>query len=642
MKRILSILLSIIFSLSCVFIINAASDEIDPELYRVTASSHNAPGGVSREIPELALDGNLKSHWHSSIEPKAEGPHFITIEFPDITDVGGYRYYPREGGGAGICTEYAIYLSLDDEMYQKVAEGKWENNIEAKTVKFPYNYKTKLVRLEIISATAGYASAGEIRALTPNKNARTLDVAGDVKRESLAKVFKIEEDVTIDNDYGDEIGIEGWTFDTSSTNANNGKPAEVPERVIDGNLESHWHTMINPKAEAPHYITVILPKEEVISGYRYYPRLKSPAGICTRYEIHISPDGENFEKISEGTWKNNTEAKAVKFGMNILVKAVKLVILEGYGGYGSAGEIRLIGEDAAKKTITAAEFLSENESFNMVLVPHERITVKSDQGYSSPLTYMIDDLEVTHYHSIINATILPITFDFDLGHPSKISGFSYGPRTDTNLTGHFKKFDILYSNDGENYVHLETVTFPKIDNAKKDVLFKEKIEARYIRIVVTEGQGNYATCSEFKFLQSEKDQNEEEKKYYTEYVLKIGSEEIKVHKNEKDYSVMCDVAPFIYKGSTMIPLRGLLEQMGSEVNWIDYNQKIEVITDRRDLMVFSIEDDRVYINDIRFNAPVAPMIADGRTFIPLRFLSENMGYNVKWNGETQEITITNK
>lgn len=37
---------------------------------------------------------------------------------------------------------------------------------------------------------------------------------------------------------------------------------------------------------------------------------------------------------------------------------------------------------------------------------------------------------------------------------------------------------------------------------------------------------------------------------------------------------------------------------------------------------------------------VAPIIKDGRTFVPVRFISENFGYEVVWNGETQTVMIT--
>ena len=123
-------------------------------------------------------------------------------------------------------------------------------------------------------------------------------------------------------------------------------------------------------------------------------------------------------------------------------------------------------------------------------------------------------------------------------------------------------------------------------------------------------------------------------------MLQIGSKDITVNKDGEKKVITTDVAPFIFKNYTMIPLRGLLEQMGASINWIAYDQKIEVITEGEDLMLFQIEEDRVYINDTRYNAQVAPIIKDGRTFIPLRFVSENMGYKVAWDGATQTITIS--
>lgn len=644
MKKILLFLLSISLFVSGILVIDSASDELPVNNWAVTASSFNAPNGVGREVPGLVLDDNTVSHWHTSISPKALGPHFITIELPAITEIGGYRYYPRESGTAGICTEYAIYLSVDDENYQKVAEGKWDRNHDPKTVNFDKNYKTKFVRLELVAASDGYGSAGEIRILAPVKGRQSANVVGNVKKSDLAPVYNpnlSEAERRILSE--DEIIVDGWTFDASSVNSNNGKPLEVPEKTIDGNTDSHWHTMIKPKAEGPHYITIILPEDTTVSGYRYYPRKSGGAGICTQYEIHISHDGENFSKIAEGTWQNNTTAKSVLFNMNVKVKAVKLVIVKGRDGYGSAGEIRLIKEDPKKTTITAKEFYENRDEYTFKKVPVSKISVKSDKPYSQPILYMVDDLSTTYYHSEItnDSKRLPVTLDFDLGYAYRISGLGYIPRPE-GIAGHFKDFEIEYSIDGEKYEFLNSFTFDKVNNDRKEIFFDEPVRARFFKIIVLDGHGTYASCGEMEFLQTEKDRKEDDKNDDITYVLKIGSPEIKVNKFGQEYSVKTDVAPFIYRGSTMIPLRGLLEQMEAEINWVPYNQKIEVFTEREDFMEFQIEEYNVYINDIRYNTPVAPMIKEGRTFIPLRFVSENMGYDVSWNGETQEITIRNK
>jgi len=40
------------------------------------------------------------------------------------------------------------------------------------------------------------------------------------------------------------------------------------------------------------------------------------------------------------------------------------------------------------------------------------------------------------------------------------------------------------------------------------------------------------------------------------------------------------------------------------------------------------------------NSKVVPEIINGRTMLPLRFVTENLGATVLWNGDTQMITIT--
>ena len=626
-----------------------ASDEIAPKDWLFQVSSANSPKGVPYEKPENVVDGDTVTHWHSAIDPKANPPHYFTVILPKETEFSGFRYYPRKGGGAGVCVRYAIYISNDNENFEKVADGSWKNDDSAKTAEFNANYKAKYVRLQYVEGTAGYATAGEMRLLTPKANLSSKGVTNaNVKRATLAAIQK-DETKTPASDKPkstvlseDELPVTGWKFDASSINANNGVPNEVPEKTIDGDLVSHWHTMINPKAVEPHYITIILPEEQVVSGYRYYPRKGLGAGVCTDYEIHVSPDGENFKKVAEGAWGYDEKAKTAFFNTNIKAKAVKLVLVHGRDGYGSAGEIRLIKENPEIKTVTAKDLIENADEFSYVAVNFPGISAKTDKTENMPVAYMIDGNTGTIYHSEITNEPgrLPVTIDINLGYPYTISGLGYQPRTDGNLTGHFEDIEIEYSLDGKNYEFYNSYTMESKDANIKNIIFDEPLKAKYIRVIVLKGRGNYATCAELKFYQTEGDYKREAEADDVSYVLQIGSKDITVNKDGEKKVITTDVAPFIFKNYTMIPLRGLLEQMGASINWIEYDQRIEVITEGEDLMVFQIEDDRVYINDTRYNAQVAPIIKDGRTFIPLRFVSENMGYKVAWDGETQTITIS--
>ena len=96
-------------------------------------------------------------------------------------------------------------------------------------------------------------------------------------------------------------------------------------------------------------------------------------------------------------------------------------------------------------------------------------------------------------------------------------------------------------------------------------------------------------------------------------------------------------------GSTLIPLRGLLEEMGAEVSWDDKTQEITVSKGKLKITL-QIRNKLVRVNsplhgNITYTLYSAPRIQDSRTFVPVRFLSEQLGYNVSWDGETQTITI---
>lgn len=56
--------------------------------------------------------------------------------------------------------------------------------------------------------------------------------------------------------------------------------------------------------------------------------------------------------------------------------------------------------------------------------------------------------------------------------------------------------------------------------------------------------------------------------------------------------------------------------------------------------VFANGDVKLWIDGNYIKSDVAPVIENDRTLVPLRVISENLGYNVDWNPETKEVTIT--
>lgn len=441
----------------------------------------------------------------------------------------------------------------------------------------------------------------------------------------------------------DELGTDGWTLEASSVNANNGVLCEVPERAIDSDLKSHWHSMIQPKAELPQSITVTLPKEELVSGYRYYPRSDGGPGICQKYEIYVSANGKDYMLAASGMWGADTTAKTAYFGANIKVKSVKLLILSATGGYASAGEIRLVSANDSYKNLEAEgkqkiydEAKYESIKLKAMLFNGMQVECTGNSAYG--VENLADGNELTYWHTEMVSGKLPQDITYDLGYSYTIEGLRYIPRQDGNLTGHFQSFSVYISDDGEEYKLLKQFTSTADNFDAKDFMLDTSVKTRYLKIHLEKGLYGYGTCAEIYFLQTGKNAEGDRKMSKEAYTLKIGSETVKLVKNEAESEIVLDAAPFICMGSTFVPLRGLMGEMGGEVTWNGEDQSITVVRDKKTYRL-RIEDDRVFINGVRYNASAAPMLKGSRAYIPLRFMSEQMGYSVSWDAETQEIKI---
>ena len=154
-----------------------------------------------------------------------------------------------------------------------------------------------------------------------------------------------------------------------------------------------------------------------------------------------------------------------------------------------------------------------------------------------------------------------------------------------------------------------------------------------------------ASAAEITFWQSKAARTEYEAQNSVKYSLKIGSKTITTEKGGVKTEKEIDVAPYIVNGSTMIPLRGLLEEMGAEVGWNGQNKTVTV-KNGESVITLQIWNYLVYVTntpqygDVRYTLLNPPVISDSRTFIPIRFVSEQLGYNVSWDGETGTVTIT--
>jgi micrococcal nuclease len=100
-----------------------------------------------------------------------------------------------------------------------------------------------------------------------------------------------------------------------------------------------------------------------------------------------------------------------------------------------------------------------------------------------------------------------------------------------------------------------------------------------------------------------------------------------------------DVAPFIENSRTWVPVRFVAENLAASVYWSQEDQKVTIVQLDQTISM-TIGSSEIYVNGLggKF-MDVAPFIRDNRTWVPVRFVSENLGAEVSWNQDDKVVTI---
>lgn len=100
-----------------------------------------------------------------------------------------------------------------------------------------------------------------------------------------------------------------------------------------------------------------------------------------------------------------------------------------------------------------------------------------------------------------------------------------------------------------------------------------------------------------------------------------------------------DTPPCLIGGRTMVPLRAIFEALGATVSWDDTSKTVTSYNEAY-LVKCTIGRNEIHINDSVKIMDVAPMIIDGRTLVPARFIAEAFACNVDWDSENRTVNIT--
>lgn len=91
-------------------------------------------------------------------------------------------------------------------------------------------------------------------------------------------------------------------------------------------------------------------------------------------------------------------------------------------------------------------------------------------------------------------------------------------------------------------------------------------------------------------------------------------------------------------GRTMLPMRGICEELGCTVTWNEAAKQVYAVSDTH-TVVFQIDSKTGYKNGETFTMDVAPMIVNDRTMLPVRALATALDIDVTWDDPNRTVYI---
>lgn len=132
------------------------------------------------------------------------------------------------------------------------------------------------------------------------------------------------------------------------------------------------------------------------------------------------------------------------------------------------------------------------------------------------------------------------------------------------------------------------------------------------------------------------------KKYIGMILLLVSSLGIPVYAAEQaiyleDKKIEMDVEVEMYRNTTYVPIAFVANELGASVQW---KQPQIIITQGKNTIVCTVGDCNATINGEHIAFYNAPYISNGRTYVPLRFISEQLGCSIQYDEQTESILLT--
>jgi len=121
-------------------------------------------------------------------------------------------------------------------------------------------------------------------------------------------------------------------------------------------------------------------------------------------------------------------------------------------------------------------------------------------------------------------------------------------------------------------------------------------------------------------------------------ILQVGNPIMKVNGESKEIDLGKGTTPVIYQGRTVLPVRSLIEELGGQLAFDSDDQKLTINLNDKKIELW-IGKNVAFVNGTEKTMDVATVIINERTMVPLRFIGENLGMQLNWDGTTQMVEL---
>lgn len=96
---------------------------------------------------------------------------------------------------------------------------------------------------------------------------------------------------------------------------------------------------------------------------------------------------------------------------------------------------------------------------------------------------------------------------------------------------------------------------------------------------------------------------------------------------------------FIEDGRAYVPIRFISEEMNANVKWNNEEKAVKLFTENGDIIKFFVDSSQLEINNKMYVMDATPFIRNARTYLPVRHFSEVIHADIRWDSVNRNIHI---